>query len=272
MLPCHEHIFNITVTILVLYLLIIRESNKLYYVSKKVFLTAEWKYLAILNYEVDPSVLKRYIPPRTELDNFNYKTYVSIVGFQFKNTLIRNIPIPFHKDFEEINLRFYVRYKSGLEWRRGVVFIKEIVPRRAISYIANNVFNENYISLPTRHFIKLDGKSDYDKQIRYMWRFNSSWNYFYVIPKGNPKNLKPGSLEEFITEHYWGYNIQNNNKTLEYQVEHPRWRVWDTIDEYLNCDIGELYGEEFIDFIKGKPDSSMLAEGSEVKVYDGQNI
>ena len=238
----------------------------------KVFLSAEWNNLAILNYEVDPSILKKYIPPKTELDTYKNNTYVSIVGFQFNKTLIRNIPVPFHYNFEEINLRFYVRLKSGAEWKRGVVFIKEIVPKSAIAYVANNVYNENYIALPTKNFIKLDGKDDYDNQVRYMWRYKGAWNYLYVIPKGKPKKLQPGSLEEFITEHFWGYNIQKNNETLEYQVEHPAWRVWDTIDEVLSCDVEKLYGKEFTEYISGKPHSSMLAEGSRVKVYEGLKI
>ncbi|MGI9533700.1 MAG: DUF2071 domain-containing protein, partial [Thermodesulfobacteriota bacterium] len=143
--------------------------------------------MAILNYEVDPSILKKYIPPKTELDKYKGITFISLVGFQFKNTLLKNIPIPFHTNFEEINLRFYVRFKSGKVWKRGVVFIKEIVPKMAIAYVANKFFNENYISLPTNHFIKLDGSNDYENQARYMWRFNDSWNYLYVVPKGSPK-------------------------------------------------------------------------------------
>lgn len=244
----------------------------IYFVQNKVFLSAEWNNLAILNYEVDPSILKKYTPPKTELDTYNKKTFVSMVGFQFNKTFIKNIPIPFHYNFEEINLRFYIRHKASDGWRRGVVFIKEIVPRAAIAYIANKVYNENYIAVPTNFFIKLDGKDNYDNQVRYMWRYKGSWNYLYLIPIGKPKKLQHGSLEEFITEHYWGYNIQKNNETMEYQVEHPKWRVWETIDEGLNCDVENLYGIEFSEFLQGKPHSSMLAEGSSVKVYEGRNI
>lgn len=240
--------------------------------ANKIFLSAEWKNLAILNYEVDPSILKKYIPTKTELDTFQNKTLASLVGFQFYNTFVKNIPIPFHQNFEEINLRFYVRYKSDNEWRRGVVFIKEIVPRIAIAFLANKLYNENYIALPTNHTINLNGKNPNDNQIRYMWKFNGYWNYLYVIPQGQPKELSPGSIEEFITEHYWGYNIQKDSSTMEYQVEHPPWRVWNTSNEGLNCDIGDLYGTEFSEFISGKPHSSLLAEGSVVKVYDGRKI
>lgn len=37
---------------------------------------------------------------------------------------------------ERAQLRFYVRRRVDGEWRRGVMFIKEIVPRRAIAAAA----------------------------------------------------------------------------------------------------------------------------------------
>ena len=79
----------------------------------KVFLTAEWRYLAMLNYEIEPAVLAPFVPQGTELDSFDGKTFVSIVAFLFLDTRIGGIPIPFHRNFEEVNLRFYVRRKSG---------------------------------------------------------------------------------------------------------------------------------------------------------------
>ncbi len=73
------------------------------------FLTAEWRHLAMLNYEIDPVILRPFVPSGTELDSWNGKTYVSIVGFLFLKTRVRGLAIPFHQNFEEINLRFYVR-------------------------------------------------------------------------------------------------------------------------------------------------------------------
>ena len=113
------------------------------------FLTANWEYLAMINYETDPNILNPYVPPGTELDVWKGKTYISIVGFLFKNTRVKGVKIPFHSNFEEINLRFYVRFNSQGQWKRGVVFIKEIVPKKAIAFVARSIYNENYIALPT---------------------------------------------------------------------------------------------------------------------------
>jgi uncharacterized protein len=100
------------------------------------FLRAEWRDLVMLNYEIDPDLLRSRIPAGTELDSWNGRTFVSIVGFRFLETRVLGVPIPFHRDFNELNLRFYVRRLAGDEWRRGVVFVKEVVPRRAIAWIA----------------------------------------------------------------------------------------------------------------------------------------
>src|ERR1700733_6988341 len=233
----------------------------------KVFLTAEWRYLAILNYEIDPTALAPFVPTGTELDFWNDKTYVSIVGFLFQNTRVSGIPIPFHRHFEEVNLRFYVRRKSEDGWRRGVVFIKELVPQKAITFIARKFYNENYVALPMSH--RIEKFQEEIKSTSYFWRFDGSENYLKVTTRGQAQVLLDGSLQEFITEHYWGYARQRDDSTMEYAVEHPRWRIWETQTAELNCDVANLYGECFCEFLNRPPSSAFLAEGSEVKVHRG---
>src|SRR4029077_18791713 len=127
----------------------------------RVFLTAEWQYLAMLNYEVDSGMLLPFVPAGTELDRWKGKVFASLVGFRFlKTKLLGFLPIPVHSNFEEVNLRFYVRRQAGSEVRRGVVFIRErgvfireLVPRRAISFVARTFYNEDYVALPMAHEI-----------------------------------------------------------------------------------------------------------------------
>ena len=115
-----------------------------------VFLTAEWRDLVMLNYAVDPAILVPHVPNGTELDTWEGTTFTSLVAFSFLSTRVKSLPIPFHRDFEEINLRFYVRAKGPEGWRRGVVFVKEVVPRLAIASVARWLYNENYVACPTR--------------------------------------------------------------------------------------------------------------------------
>lgn len=233
----------------------------------KVFLTAEWKHLAVLNYEIEPSVLGSFVPAGTELDSWNGKTFASMVGFVLQRTRVFGISIPFHQDFLEVNLRFCVRRKAQDGWRRGVVFIKEIVPRAAIALAARQLYNEPYIALPMSHRIEDAGGSV--KSVEYSWRFAGKQHLMKLITQGTAQPLRDGSEAEFITEHYWGYNKRSNSSTLEYRVEHPRWHVYETSEAQLDCDVANLYGAGFCDSLNGSPSSAFLAEGSSVTVFKG---
>ncbi len=233
----------------------------------KEFLTAEWKHLAMLNYEIAPSVLAPYVPAGTELDLWNGRHLVSVVGFRFLRTRVLGIPIPFHRNFEEVNLRFYVRRKADDGWRRGVVFIKEIVPRAAIALIARTLYDEPYIALPMAH--RMATESGLLNAIEYSWRFRGRENRLNLTIKGGALPLPGGAEAEFITEHYWGYNTQHDGSTMEYRVEHPRWRVWTAGSAQLDCDVVGIYGGQFIDCLSRPPSSVFLAEGSAVSVSRG---
>jgi uncharacterized protein YqjF (DUF2071 family) len=233
--------------------------------TKSIFLTAEWRQLAMLNYEVEPTLLAPFVPAGTELDTWHGKTFVSLVGFQFLDTRVLGVPIPFHRHFEEVNLRGYVRRKADDGWRRGVVFIRELVPRAAIAFIARKFYNEPYLAVPMAHRVDLNSAE-------YSWRFNGRDQRLHVLTRGEPQELCVGSEAEFITEHYWGYTAQRNGSTLEYRVEHPRWRVRAAQSATLDCDLAELYGQPFVAALRGKPASAFLAEGSAVSVSRGRRL
>jgi uncharacterized protein YqjF (DUF2071 family) len=235
----------------------------------KTFLTAEWRKLAIANYSVDPGLLIPFLPYKTELDFWNNKCYVSLVGFRFINTRIKGIMVPFHRDFEEINLRFYVRYKEGNSWKRGVTFIKEIVPKPGLSLVANYLYNEKYVTMPTRHKWAGDNGSI---DIRYEWKHKGTWDLMEFKAASASENIPVGSEEEFITEHYWGYTVLGNTLTSQYQVEHPRWQTYPVISHKINARFGDLYGLEFAGLANTMPDSVMLAEGSEIAVRVADKI
>lgn len=233
----------------------------------KPFLSAEWRKLAIANYSVDPKILEKYLPAKTELDYWQDTCYISLVGFMFLETKLKGIKIPFHVNFEEINLRFYVKYKDENHvWKRGVVFIKEIVPKPALAFIANTIYNENYSVMPTKHVFLVDSEKI---TVQYSWK-SDRCNSIKVEADSHPQLIKENSEEEFITEHYWGYTRINENNTSEYGVEHPKWEIYDVLDYNINVDFQKVYGQEFSFLNSVKPDSVMLAEGSEIIVRGGR--
>jgi uncharacterized protein YqjF (DUF2071 family) len=234
----------------------------------RVFLTAEWRKLAMANYIVDPALLQRYLPYKTELDQWNNACYVSLVGFMFINTRLLGFRIPFHSTFEEVNLRFYVRYIDAAGWKRGVVFIKEIVPKRALTFVANSIYKENYETMPMMHRWETN---DHNLTVEYRWKLKE-WNSLEVQCDREAITIAEGSEEKFITEHYWGYTSVGEQRTSEYGVEHPRWKVYPVQDYAIHVGFGNVYGNQF-EFLKNEtPASVFLAEGSEIIVRQGSKI
>ena len=227
----------------------------------------------MLNYRVTPELLRPYVPAGTELDDFAGETYVSIVGFSFRDTRVLGVPIPWHRDFEEVNLRIYVRRTEGSEVRRGVTFIREMVPRRAIATVAQLTYNEPYLALPMRHAIgPARSGSETPAFVEYAWHHHGSWSRLHVEPVGDPQTASADSVEEFITEHYWGYTRQRDGGTVEYRVEHPRWRVWQVGAALLEGALEEMYGADIARVLRRAPDSAFLADGSPVTVYTPRRI
>lgn len=230
-----------------------------------VFLRAEWRKLAMLNYTVDPALLKPFLPDGTELDTWQGTHFISLVGFMFKNTRLKGFPIPFHKNFEEVNLRFYVRHKSHDGWRRGVVFIKEIVPRPALSLVAHTIYGEHYETVPMRHSWTTDGQN---LKVTYAWK-KKDWHTPSVVAQNIALPIPEGSLDEFITDHYWGYTRLSDHQTSHYGVEHPKWLTYPVRQHHVNVDFEAIYGERFKFLTHAMPASTLLAEGSEILVRSG---
>ena len=217
------------------------------------FLTAEWRSLLLLNYEVAPRLLQPFVPAGTELDRHDDKCYASVVAFRFLNTRVLGIPILFHRHFTELNLRFYVR-RAG---RRGVVFIREVVPRMAIALTARLMYNEPYTTLPMR--------SSVNGAVRHEWRLGGQWHHVSAAPSGTAVVPVPGSHEEFITDHEWGYTRQRDGGTIEYQVRHDRWPVQRALDLDLDADFPALYGSTLGSALRS-PATAFLVAGSPVTV------
>jgi hypothetical protein len=236
---------------------------------KTKFLTANWKDLIIANYEADPAFLKKHLPYKTELDFWKGKSYVSLVGFMFQNTKVKGFEIPFHQNFEEVNLRFYVKYNEDGQWKRGVTFIKEIVPLVAITFVANQFYNESYATFPMRHFHRNVQET---QEISYYWKLNETWDCMKAITSKHALPVKKESMEEFISEHYWGYTKNSENDTSEYAVEHPVWQHHPVIDYDIDIDAAQLYGIEAARIFENSPNSVFLFDGSPVSVGNSRDI
>ena len=222
----------------------------------------------MLNFVVDPKVVEPLVPAGTEIDFENGETFVSVVGFLFLDTRLLSLPIPSHRDFEEVNLRFYVRRKSADTWRRGVVFVRELVPKRAIATIARVFYGEPYLAIPMSHDIE---HKDGQLKIEYSWKRGRKKESIKMSASGDSQSIPAGSHAEFITEHYWGYT-RTRSGCSEYRVEHPRWKIWNAETFELKADIATLYGEQFVEPLSAEPRSAFIAEGSPIQVLRREQL
>jgi hypothetical protein len=235
------------------------------------FLTARWEHLVFLNYLCPPRLLDPLVPEGTTLDGWQGHVFVSLVGFLFRDTRVRGIGVPCHRTFEEVNLRFYVhRQTPDGEVRRAVVFIRELVPRRAIAAVARRLYNEPYIALPMSNANDVEPPAG--GLVAYFWFYEGQRFSLTATVQGPPSMTPPDSQAAFITEHYWGYTRQRDGSTLEYRVDHPRWPLWVPTSWSLEGPLDRLYGREFAEVLASPPASAFVAEGSAVSVYGGVRL
>ena len=234
--------------------------------ARRPFLTAAWRDLVMLSWAIDPALLAPRVPAGTSLDLHGGRALVSVVGFRFLGTRVLGVRVPGHADFDEVNLRFYVRREtpSG-EVRRGVVFVRELVPRAAVAWLARRVYGEPYRTLPMRSAAS-------GRRFIYEWRREAGWEGLAATAVGEARVPPPGSEEAFITQHHWGYGRGRDGATLEYEVEHVPWRVWATEAATLRADVAGLYGAEFATALSAVPVSTLIADGSPITVFRPQRL
>jgi uncharacterized protein YqjF (DUF2071 family) len=232
---------------------------------RRPFLSADWRYLVMLNYDVDPSILRPLVPAGTQLDLWHGRALVSVVGFRFLATRVLGAAIPRHRDFDEVNLRFYVRREVDGHVRRGVVFVRELVARAAVAMIARLAYNEPYRVVPMRSVTPTPGVEAPGRLV-YEWRTAGRWRQVAATAVGAPAVPADDSEAAFVTQHHWGYTRQRGGGTIEYEVAHPPWRVWAASGPTLAADVAALYGAAFVPALSRAPASAFVAEGSSVVV------
>ncbi|MGB4847522.1 MAG: DUF2071 domain-containing protein [Saprospiraceae bacterium] len=229
---------------------------------------AAWKKLILANYTIDTEVLSDYLPFQTEFDHWDNHCFLSLVGFMFLDTTVLGIKFPFHVNFEEVNLRFYVRHQQDGRWKRGVVFIKEIVPLPGITLVANTVYHEHYHTMPMKHTWNLTPD---ELNVEYKWK-KQRWHSLAITTDFTPIEMTKGSEQMFFTDQHWGYTKINSGLTSEYEVAHPDWTYYKTKNHQIDVDFGTLYGKEFSFLTNQKPYSVFLAEGSDISLRKSRKI
>lgn len=228
------------------------------------FLSAQWRDLILASYRVDPGLLEPRLPGGLELDLFDGQAVCSLVGFMFLDTRVLGIPWPGYRNFPEINLRFYVRERSGE--RRGVVFVRELVRSRVVALIARTLYNEPYVRARIQHEIT-EGDT---RRVRYAFRSNGGEGTMCVESAIDAEVPAADSEAHWFKEHQWGYGSTRRGRTLRYEVQHPHWACHPVRSHKLDVDWGRIYGEEWAHMRDAEPLSVVHAVGSAIKVFGAE--
>ena len=226
----------------------------------KPFLTAEWRNLLNLTYAVDPALLQSYLPPGLQCALYRGQAHVSFIAFDFLETRLKGIKVPFHVNFPEVNLRFYVQRGKAI----GVVFVRELVPRYWIAQVARTLYNEPYRAVPMRTNHLIDSDSVH---INHQFRVRGHWFNVSAASENQPYLPASDSVEHYLKEHEIGFGQTHGGRTLYYHVEHPAWRVYPNVSPQLDVDFGWVYGPQWAFLNERQPDYTLLAEGSPVTVF-----
>jgi uncharacterized protein YqjF (DUF2071 family) len=235
-----------------------------------IFLTAEWRYVSLLNFEVDASVLSPLLPRGCELDDWGGRHFISLIGFLFLDTHVLGVPAFFHRDFEEVNLRFYVRRDIGGERRRGVVFIRELVPLPLVAGAARLTYNEPYRTVPMQHTLVATESELQSVEFCFGGPHDECRLTFHA--NSASREMAANSEEEFLSHRLWGYTRQRDGGTVEYRVDHARWNIWSPVDFELDGPLAEFYDEPFASILREAPVSAFIADGSAVAVHLPERI
>ena len=233
------------------------------------FLTARWEDLILVTYRIPADLLTSRIPPGLEAerlpDDPPGTAYISLVAFRFLDTKVKGLPVPLHRDFPEVNLRVYVRTIREPK-RRGVLFISELVPKPAITMIANLVYHEHYRTVPMETQIDNIG----DAKRRHVLSIELGERTHKIACTGRlpATSVAADGLEDFFKEHTWGFGRDDEGGLVTYRVDHPVWNVFEAPELDLDVNFHELYGDPWSILDGAEPFHVMFAEGSEITVFD----
>ncbi len=236
--------------------------------STSAVIAARWRNVAILSWPIDDQRLAPLVPDGMLLDRWAGEGYISLVCLVMENLRLLTLPaLP--RRFAEVNLRFYVQPASADGDRRGVVFLRQLVSNPFVAFAGRRILREPMLTTPVT--CKVESEDSVDRQrrlgLRYQWRNGSHDAALRITASGDAYLAEPGSLEEFVTARYWGYNGTSGSRVRAYRISREPWSLVPVIDHELNIDAETRFGPRIAEVMAGPPASALLALGSESRVH-----
>jgi hypothetical protein len=240
--------------------------------ATQAFITAHWSDIAVINYEADPQLLRRFLPAGLELARYSDHHLLSLVSFRYRDTRMGGVRVPFYGQFIELYLGFFAQHERRNEIHRGWVFIKKIVPGRVIAATGRILYNEEYIRRPMRELIE-HGTQQRPYRVRYEWKDGGSWHGLEVRASAlNPQSPAEGSVEHYVTQNYGAFAKTKRGGTIEFPADHPTWDVWPSEYASLDGDAERIFDADIAGVLKAPHHSAFIASGSHVSLGKATSI
>jgi uncharacterized protein len=232
--------------------------------ADRVFLTARWTDVLLVNCRVSPSLLQPYVPSGSTLDTPDAEPdahLLSMIVFRFQDTRVREMRVPTAQDFAELNLRFYVRDND----RRAAVFLREFVPAPLVILGARLFYRQPYYPARISHTVT---RQDAEIRVQTRFRNHAHRGTIDVTARNTPRVPDEASVEHFIKEHYWGFHQDRRGGSFAYRVDHPIWTTYPVEQATMTIDPGALLGGAWrsVNWHEARH-SVVFADGSDARVF-----
>ena len=228
-------------------------------------MSQQWTDLLFLHWEYSIDEIQRTLPPDLKVDTFEGKAYLGIVPFFMRNIRPRFCPIvPGISNFLELNLRTYVRDRSGSP---GVWFYSLDANQRLAVTIARRFYHLPYF------FADMSAEHSSNGTIRYssLRKENTERStacYFEYAAGPSLPEPEPHSLEFFLVERYILYSLSPKGLMRgkvwhkPYDLCQPKLNAWD-------ANLCQLNG--FTQPIR-PPDHMLMSPGVDVRIFSLERV
>lgn len=223
----------------------------------KQFLSSTWKNTFIVTWEIEPELLLEHLPHKIGLYTENGKAFLSFVVYNFENTKVKGIKMPFHVSFPEMDLRYYVKHNNSL----GVAFIQHIVPRYCISLWAKRIFNENYITLPMDYSFQ---ETETSKVLHYkVWKDKKMFSLDFLSNKEFVE-----STFSLYNQVQYGFGVDKYGNSTKFKFDKlNNFHSLSTLDYAINLDYSALFGRKWAFLNELSPIDVTALNDNKVRIF-----
>ncbi len=177
-----------------------------------------WDDLLFAHWRIPEEQLREVVPPQLAIDTFDGSGWLGITPFRLTNFRLRGtLPLPYFSSFLELNVRTYVT----VEDKPGIYFFSLDCESPVVVEAARRTYRLPYYRARMR-------ATDRGGWIWYRSARRDERHRPFVFEAkyraaGDVSPPESGSLEDFLTERYCLYTLDERQDVRRAEIHHPPW-------------------------------------------------